>query len=154
MRKSSGNVICVPLAVKTSFPSVLCCVCGKLLVFQGLCSVYDMTVNGKHPVRIVSLLWKSFIVQNKNGSLGHCEQCLVVTPSNCDTPAIHNNSCKECSKHKHDCKYLELAFTEFNVRVKTRLRWSTTPKYWKLCNKLKMCLPINEWLCLIIMQTH
>lgn len=90
---------------------------------QGLCSVYDVTVNGKqHPIRLLSLLWKSFITRKKNGSLGHSEQCLMVTPSNCDTLAVQNNSCKESNKQKDGCKYFEQAFTEFGVTIDTKLR--------------------------------
>lgn len=75
-----------------------------LIFFQGLCSVYDVIVNGKqHPLRILRRLQQCFILRKISWSPGHSEQCPMVTPSNCDTPGVQNRSWVESNKQRHVC---------------------------------------------------
>ncbi|KAJ4428113.1 hypothetical protein ANN_24127 [Periplaneta americana] len=68
----------------------------------GLCSIYDIIVSAKwHPLRILRLLWRHLISQEKIMSPGHSEETADVTPSNCDTSTVQNNTWKEHNHRRH-----------------------------------------------------
>lgn len=83
----------------------------------GLCSLYDVIVNGKqHPTVILRLLRKFFFHWRISGFPAHSEECPMFTPSNCDPQAVQNSSWKECNKQRHDCVSKELQLRPLLLR--------------------------------------